>query len=625
MGTTVHAPTPSTWTSTGTAVAEHAFLSDCRTSALVTRHGSVDWLCLPRFDSPPVLARLLDADAGHLLLRPADRDALAVRRYLPSTLVLETTWTCADGTLVVSDALALGADERGHELGRGSPGALLRRARCTAGAVDVVVEWAPRPEFGLVHPRLVAVPGGLQSYGGATVVQLSTSVPLTVDGATASTGVRLDEGQDLTLAVQEASAWDEPQARWQPQDVRDGLTSTCQAWQSWSELHQRYRGPLSDLVHRSGLVLQGLTYAPSGAMVAAATTSLPEGEGSGRTWDYRYTWVRDASMTLRGLWVAACPDEARRSFAFLARAAGTQLDRGRHLQIMFGVGGERALAERQLPHLSGWRGSGPVRVGNDAWDQHQQDVYGALLDAAWVLRAQLEPLDAPTAALLVSAVDAAARDWQVLDQGIWEVRGPARPYLHSVLMCWVALDRGIRLAPVLGAEHAVERWTAAREDVRAAVLDRGWDPAVGSFTQALDSPELDASSLLVALVGILPPDDPRLTATIDAVTAGLSDDRGLLYRYRADDGLAGEEGSFLLCTFWLAEALAVTGRTEQAERVLRRAAGHANDLGLLAEQTGPTGELLGNFPQAFSHLGLVLAAQALADATGAETDRGPGR
>ena len=608
---------PSSWPSTGTAIAEHAFLSDCRSSALVTRAGSVDWLCLPRFDSPPVLGRLLDAGAGHLLVRPSDPDAVAVRRYLPATLVLETTWTCADGTLQVVDALALGADERGHELGRSSPGVLLRRARCTAGAVELVVEWAPRPEFGLVHPRLEPVPGGLRSYGGSTVVQLSTGASFDVDGATATARVRLDEGQDLTLAVQQGSAWDAPPEVWQPDDVHRRLEATREAWQSWSDQHQRYRGPLSELVHRSGLVLQGLTYAPSGAMVAAATTSLPEGEGSGRTWDYRFTWVRDASMTLRGLWVAACPDEAARSFAFLARAAGTQLDRGRHLQIMFGVGGERDLTERELPHLAGWRGSRPVRAGNGAWDQHQQDVYGALLDAAWVLRAQLEPLEPATADLLVAAVDAAARDWQVVDQGIWEVRGPAKPYLHSVLMCWVALDRGIRLAPVLGAEDAVERWTAARADVRAAVLERGWDPAVGAFTQALDSPELDASSLLVALVGILPPDDPRLSATIDAVTAGLSDERGMLYRYRGDDGLEGDEGSFLLCTFWLAEALAVTGRTEQAEQVLRRAAGHANDLGLLAEQTSPSGELFGNFPQAFSHLGLVLAAQALADATGA--------
>ena len=615
--TTTAMTTATSVTSTaGTAIAEHAFLSDCRTSALVTRHGSVDWLCLPRFDSAPVLGRLLDPDAGHLLLRPADPDAVPVRRYLPQTLVLETTWTCAGGTLEVLDALALGVEERGHELGRSSPGVLLRSARCTSGTVDVVVEWAPRPEFGLVHPRLDVVAGGVRSYGGATVVQLSASVPLVVDGSTgtATALTRLEDGQDLTLAVEQGSAWDELPAVWHAERVRRRTTATREAWRSWSALHQRYEGPLADLVHRSGLVLQGLTYAPSGAMVAAATTSLPEGEGSGRTWDYRYTWVRDASMTLRGLWVAACPDEARRSFAFLARAAGTQLGRGRHLQIMFGVGGERDLTERQLPHLAGWRGSGPVRVGNGAWDQHQQDVYGALLDAAWVLRAQLDPLEPATAQLLVQAVDAAARDWQVLDQGIWEVRGPARPYLHSVLMCWVALDRGVRLAPLLGAQDAVGRWTTAREQVRAAVLDRGWDPVVGSFTQALGSPELDASSLLVALVGILPPDDPRLSATIDAVTASLSDGRGMLYRYRGDDGLEGDEGSFLLCTFWLAEALAVTGRTEQAEQVLRSAAGHANDLGLLAEQTSPTGELLGNYPQAFSHLGLVLAAQALVEA-----------
>ena len=607
----------------GTAIAEHAFLSDCHTSALVTREGSVDWLCLPRFDSPPVLGRLLDAAAGHLLLRPAEPDAVAVRRYLPGTLVLETTWACSDGTLQVLDALALGPDERGHDLGLSSPGVLLRRAVCTAGTVEVVVEWAPRPEFGLVHPRLEQVPGAVRSYGGSTVVQLSTVVPVAVDGATATARVRLEQGQELALAVEQGSAWAPPPAPWTPVDVAGTLQATRDAWQSWSELHQRYEGPLRELVHRSGLVLQGLTYAPSGAMVAAATTSLPEGEGSGRTWDYRYTWVRDASMTLRGLWVAACPDEAHRSFAFLARAAGTQLERGRHLQIMFGVGGERDLSERELPHLAGWRGSGPVRVGNGAWDQRQQDVYGALLDAAWVLRDQLAPLEAATADLLVAAVDAAARDWGSLDQGIWEVRGPAKPYLHSVLMCWVALDRGIRLASLLGAEHAVERWTAAREDVRTAVLERGWDPVVGAFTQALGSPELDASSLLVALVGILPPDDPRLAATIDAVSAGLSDERGMLYRYRGDDGLEGDEGSFLLCTFWLAEALAVTGRPEQAEQVLHRAAAHANDLGLLAEQTSADGELLGNYPQAFSHLGLVLAAQALVDARAGGGATGP--
>ncbi len=597
-----------------TAIAEYAFLSDCGSAALVTRHGSVDWLCLPRFDSAPVLGRLLDQDAGHLLLRPADPDAVPERRYLPQSLVLETTWTCSSGQLIVVDALALGRHERGHDLGRTSPGALLRHARVVSGTVEVQLEWSPRPEFGLVHPILTPMRGCVRTHGGATVLLLSTDVALTISGADARGTVLLGRGERLAVALEQAGAWDEPLRRWSAHKVRRRLAETERAWRSWSQLHQRYDGPLRELVHHSGLVLQGLTYARSGAVVAAATTSLPEGEGSGRTWDYRYTWVRDASMTMRGLYVAACPDEAGR-FGYLARAAATQLDRGLDLQIMFGISGERDLSERELPHLSGWRDSAPVRTGNGAWSQHQQDVYGALLDAALVLREKIDPLDAPTRAFLVAAVEAAASGWQVADQGIWEVRGPARRYLHSALMSWVALDRGIRLADLIGAQDRVARWTVVREEIRAAVLEQGFNNRVGAFTQFLGSDDLDASSLLVALVGILPPADPRLTSTIDAVRAGLRDERGLVYRYRSDDGLEGDEGTFLLCTFWLAEALAVTGRPDEAERTLRLAAASANDLGLLAEQTSAaTGELLGNYPQAFSHLGLVLAAQAVATA-----------
>ena len=597
------------------AVAEHAFLSDCSSTALVTAQGSVDWLCLPRFDSPPVLARLLDDEAGYLLLRPADPTAALQRRYLPQGLVLETTWTTGTGQVVVYDALALGPHERGHDLGLSSPGVLLRRAHCTSGTVSMRLEWAPRPEFGLIHPQLRPVPGGVRSIGGATVLQLSTDIPLNVQGATATADHVLQQGQDLCVALQQGPAWDAPLRAWSARKIRRRLTDSDRAWNSWSTLHQNYDGPLRDLVHRSGIVLQGLTYARSGAIVAAATTSLPEGEGSGRNWDYRFTWVRDASMTMRGLWVAACPDEAGRFFAFLARAAATQLNTGRPLQIMFGVGGERDLSERELPHLAGWRGSGPVRVGNGAWTQHQQDVYGALLDAAFVLREQLANLDAPTRGFLAAAVDAAAAHWRDADQGIWEIRGPAQRYLHSALMSWVALDRGIALAEQIGAADRVPAWTAVRSDIRAAILEQGWNAEIGAFTQAFGSAQLDASSLLVALVGFLPPDDPRLASTIDAITEKLSDERGLLYRYRGDDGLDGDEGTFLLCTFWLAEALAVTGRTAEAERILELAAASANDLGLLAEQVSQrTGELLGNYPQAFSHLGLILAAQAIATA-----------
>jgi len=595
---------------------EHALLSDCGSAALVTSAGSVDWLCLPRFDSPPVLARLLDDDAGHFLVAPAAHDCRSSWRYRPSSLVLDTTWSCPDGDLVVTDAMALGARERGHDLGRTAPGVLLRHVRCTRGSVTVTVEFAPRPEFGLVHPRLTSSRGAVVADGGANVLVLSSEVDLQLAGARASGTLRLGEGDDVTFALQQCDAWGPTAKTWKPRKVRRRLADTELAWRSWSSLHQHYEGPMQELVHHSGVVLQGLTYARTGAVVAAPTTSLPEGVGTGRTWDYRYTWVRDASMTLQGLFVAACPDEAGRFFAFLARAAATQLERGLHLQIMFGIGGERDLTEREIPHLAGWRGSGPVRVGNDAWGQRQLDVYGALLDAAYTLRVQLGDLDEATRLFLVAAVDAAQSLWGEDDQGIWEVRGPARPFLHSKLMCWVALDRGISMAEQLRPGDAkAAAWTLARDELRDAILDHGWSEPTGAFTQSFGSDELDASVLLMSIVGFLPPDDPRLLSTIDAIELGLRDEHGLIYRYQGDDGFAEPEGTFLLCTFWLAHAFALTGQLERARQTLLRAAGCATQLGLFAEQVDPaTGELLGNFPQAFSHLGLVNAAQALADA-----------
>ncbi len=552
---------------------QHALLSDCRSAALVTAAGSVDWLCLPRFDSPAVLARLLDDAAGHFVIAPAS-EATATWRYRPDSLVLDTTWACADGELVVSDALALGAHERGHDLGLASPGVLLRHVRCTRGAVAVRVELAPRPEFGLVHPRLTASDGAVVADGGADVLVLSTELALEVAEARATGTVVLRAGQDLTFALERCDAWGPLAKPWRPRAVRRRLAGTESSWRSWSALHQHYDGPLRELVRHSGVVLQGLTYARSGAVVAAATTSLPEGVGSGRTWDYRYTWVRDASMTLQGLFVAACPDEAGRFFAFLARSAATQLERGEPLQIMFGIGGEHDLTERELPHLSGWRDSGPVRVGNDAWGQRQLDVYGALLDAASTLRVQLGDLGDPTRRLLVGAVDAAAARWRDDDQGIWEIRGDARPFLHSKLMCWVALDRGVAMADQLRLdEHRVEGWRAVREEIRHAIVHRGWSEAAGAYTQSFGSDELDASALLMAVVGFLPPDDDRLRSTIDAVERSLGDERGLVYRYRSDDGFDHPEGTFLLCTFWLAHALALTDQVDRAREVLHRAAG----------------------------------------------------
>ena len=477
---------------------------------------------------------------------------------------------------------------------------LLRRARCTTGQVRVAVQFAPRPEYGLVHPVLSTQRGAVVADGGSSVLQLDTNASLSVAGSLASATVLLQQGQELTFALRQTNAWAPRPKRWSPHQVRHRLDDTEAAWRSWSALHQRYTGPYEELVRRSEVVLQGLTYARSGAIAAAATTSIPEGVGSGRTWDYRYTWIRDASLTIQGLYVAACPDEAGRFFAFVARSAATQLDRGAPLQVMFGIGGERDLSERILPQLGGWRGSGPVRVGNEAWRQRQVDVYGAFLDAAWTFREQLHTVDERTRSFVVAAVDAAARVWRDDDQGIWEFRGPPRPFLQSKLMCWVPLDRGVRLVEcgLLRSPH-LQRWTEVRDTIRATIERDGWNNRVGAFTQSFGSDDLDASVLALGTVGFLPAGDPRLIATIDRIEAGMSDDRGLLYRYRGADGFDEPEGSFLLCTFWLAQALALTGETDRARVVLGRAVRYATDLGLLAEQVDPaSGELLGNFPQA---------------------------
>ena len=396
-------------------------------------------------------------------------------------------------------------------------------------------------------------------------------------------------------------------------------------WRSWSALHQSYEGPWRELVHHSGRVLQALTFEPTGAIVAAATTSLPETVGGERNWDYRYTWVRDASLTMEALWVTACPDEAHKFFDFLAGAAASQLHQGTDLQVMFGVGGERDLTERVLPHLHGWRGSRPVRVGNGAWNQRQLDVYGELLGAAQRLVEQLGQVDAPTRGFLAAAADTAARRWREKDQGIWEVRGEPRHFLYSKLMCWVALDRAIGLADLLGAKDRVEAWTAAREEIRAAILEHGWSEEAGAFTQAFGGDELDASNLMLAITGFLPGDDPRMKATIDATAARLTDDRGLVYRYRTADGLGGEEGTFLLCTFWLAQAQALAGEVDQATATFGRAVAYATDVGLLAEEVDVGGaEMVGNYPQAFSHIGLVNAAWAIAQAQAAAPRTGSG-
>ena len=595
-------------------IGDYALLSDCRSAALVSREGSVDWLCFPRFDGPSVFCRLLDPAGGRFAIRPVG-EFQVTRRYLDRTMVLETTFTTAGGTAVLTDALALGPDERGHELGQGSPGILLRRLACTAGKIEVEVSYAPRPEYGLIHPILIPVPGGITARGGADRLFLSTSASFRTEGATATAGLRLAEGQETVFALGHGDMSGPPLAPWTAADIVGRLDDTVAGWQSWSALHQSYDGPWRELVQHSGRVLQALTFAPTGAIIAAPTTSLPETVGGQRNWDYRFTWVRDASLTMEALWVAACPTEANLFFVFLADAAATMPRRGADLQIMFGIGGERDLTERELPHLAGWRGSRPVRVGNGAWTQRQLDVYGELLSAAQRLVDKLGELDPVTRQFLTAAVDTAASRWQEPDQGLWEVRGEPRHFLYSKLMCWVALDRGIALAGLLGAEDRVPAWSAAGEEIRTAILDRGWSERAGAFTQSFGSDDLDAANLMLAITGFLPATDPRMKATIEATAERLTDQRGLVYRYLARDGLAGDEGTFLLCTFWLAQAQALAGDVDAATATFERAIAAVSDVGLLAEEVDPrNGEMIGNFPQAFSHIGLVNAAWTISEA-----------
>ncbi len=603
-------------------IAEYALLSDCRSGALVHRAGSVDWLCFPRYDAPSVFGRLLDDQAGHWSIRVPDARSIR-RRYLDSTLVLETVFETPAGRLTLTDALAVGPNERGHELGVWSPHALLRRAECTTGTVELEMEYAPRPDYGRVRPSLRAVQGGVLAAGNPSALLLSTVVPHDIENGSARARVRLAAGESRAFALQ-FDPGEEPDARWSEAEIRRRLEETRRAWHSWSRLHQRYRGPWRELVRVSGRVLQGLTYQPTGAIVAAPTTSLPEAVGGNRNWDYRYTWIRDASLTLEALWIAACPDEAKEFFDFLATAAVRQLRDDGDLQIMFGVGGERDLTERELPHLSGWRGSRPVRIGNAAWNQRQLDVYGELLSAVHRLRGQIGTLSPATAGFLADVADTALRRWHEPDQGIWEIRAEPRHFLHSKLMCWVALDRAVELAGSIGSDgDRVDRWREGRDEIRRAILEQGWSERAGAFTQTFGGDALDASTLLLPIVGFLPANDPRVRATVNAIAERLTDAKGLVYRYRVADGLAGEEGSFLLCTFWLAHALALGGEVTRAREVFGRAAGFANDLGLLAEEVdGATGELLGNFPQAFSHIGLVNAAWAIAQAEATPAPRG---
>jgi GH15 family glucan-1,4-alpha-glucosidase len=596
-----------------TPIEDLALLSDCHSAALVSRTGSVEWWCVPRFDSPSVFGRLLDDSAGHFSLHVSDAERID-RVYDEGSLTLVTRVHTADGECELTDALAMAEGVRGHDLGIGSPHRLLRRVRCTTGSVSLEIQYSPRFEYGMTVPLMKRTESGILARGGPASLVLSTGVPLEIDGGDATGNVVLEAGDEAAFAVEYGSSWDAPPGTVDPTRITSMLEDTSEAWRSWGRDHQRYMGPYAEFVGLSGRILQALTYRPTGAMIAAPTTSLPETVGGSRNWDYRYAWVRDASFTLDALWVAACPDEEQDFFRFLTTAASSVHVR-RRLQIMFGIGGERDLSERTLPWLAGWRGSSPVRVGNGAWSQVQNDVYGELLAVAHRLQDQLGEMDEAESRFFATLADVAAEVWREPDQGIWEMRGEPRHHLYSKLMCWVALDRAAEMAEILGVPERVPDWSAAKTEVRDVILSRGWNDDVGAFTQSFDSETLDASALVIPIVGFLPGTDPRVLQTIEAIERDLTDDSGLVFRYRGDDGLEGEDGMFLLCTFWLAEAHALAGHPDKAREVFERALACANDLGLMSEEIDPhTGAAIGNFPQAFSHMGLVNAAWAIGQA-----------
>ncbi len=593
-------------------IADYGFLSDCRSAALVSRGGSIDWWCPARFDSPSVFGRLLDPQAGHWLLGPVPTNSephvighTARRAYLADTLVLRTEHRTSSGSVAVTDALAAEPGARGHELGVNSPGVLVRVVEGLTGTVRMRLEFVPRPEYGLLTPYLHRKPDRLVAAAGPVTLTLRAGVPLTVGPGTAGAEFEVSAGQVVGFDLAYAPAHGRPAAA--ELDPVATLADTVEAWRAIRETH-RYHGHYPELVRHNALVLQGLTYQPSGAVVAAATTSLPEQIGADRNYDYRFAWLRDFSFTMNALWVAACPEETSRLFDWAARSAGRI---GRPpVPIMYGVAGERCLYEHELDHLRGYADSRPARAGNDAWRQHQLDVLGEVLAAAHRLREELIEISDELRAMLIALADKAAATWREPDAGMWEVRGEVRHYLSSKVMCWVALDRAVQLAPLLGERAGIRRWTAVRDEIRATVLEQGWHPEVGAYTGALGSTELDASVLMLPLVHFLPATDPRMRATIEAIETRLGTD-GLIRRWAADPA------GFVLCTFWLVECLVLAGEQERARAIFERTVGRANDVGLFAEQLDlETGAHLGNTPQALSHIGLINAAWRLTVAAG---------
>ena len=597
-------------------IGDYGFLSDCHRGALLAPDGSIEWLCLPRFDSASLFGALLDRGAGRFRLAPVAERVPVATRYEPGTMIVETTWATNTGWIVVRDALTIGPWHEETIDSHARPPTdhdaehlLLRVITCVQGEVEIEMECDPAFDYGRTRPGWELRDRQNAETGvGDLRVRLTTDMNMGTEGPVAVARHRLADGEQVYCALCWSEVLDPPATA---EEAVERMERTGDFWRRWLAAGDFPDHPWRIHLQRSALTLKGLMYAPTGAAVAAATTSLPETPGGARNWDYRFTWIRDATFTLWSLHVLGFDEEARD----FARFIGDIARQGPDLQIMYGVGGEHELTESTLEHLSGYGGAQPVRVGNAAHAQRQNDVWGALLDSLYVHTKAGNRIPDRGWEWVAAQVEAAAAAWERPDQGIWEARGEPKHYVSSKLMCWVALERGARLARHRGDERA-ERWAEVADAIRLDICAKGVSDR-GVFRQHYETDALDASTLLIPLVRFLPPTDERVRNTVEAIAEDLTHS-GLVLRYRVDetdDGLEGIEGTFTICSFWLVSALSEIGERERARALCERLLNFAGRLNLYAEELDPhSGAHLGNFPQAFTHLGLINAvAHVIAD------------
>jgi len=598
-------------------IADYGFLSDCHTGALVASDGSIEWMCLPHFDSPSVFAAMLDRGAGSWRVGPYGIYVPAGRRYIPGTNAIETTWMTPQGWLKVTDALTIGPwHDNKHGSSHTRPPTdydadhlLVRLIECIQGEVQVEIVCEPMLDYGATPAAWSVVQTGEEGHcsmdatDDVTAFRLFSDIRMGIEGNRAHGRHTMKEGEKRYCAI----SWTE--GRGGPHNVEQAeehLLRTDHFWRSWLAEGNYPDHPWRFHLQRSALVLKGLTFMPTGALVAAPTTSLPETPGGERNWDYRFCWMRDASFTLWGLHALGLNWEAD---DFVQYLADMERNPDGSLQIMYGIKGEKDLTESTLDHLKGYEGARPVRIGNGAYNQRQNDVYGAVMDSVYLHSKKRDHIPERLWPVLRDQVECAARVWKEPDQGIWEARGEPRHYVSSKLMCWVAMDRGARLAERRGEFEQAEHWQGLADEIREDILTRGVDSR-GVFRQHYETDELDASNLLVPLVRFLPPEDERVRATVTAIRDELTDS-GLVLRYRTqatDDGLSGEEGTFLICSWWLVSALSEIGEHRDAEHLCERLLSYASPLELYAEELeASSGRHLGNYPQAFTHLALINA------------------